>query len=998
MNSKKKNRLFSVMVLLWALTLCFGAVSTNAQAQGIDYNQKVKQVKFGVTDLNGVKAIFGEPQSVTENYIQYPDGFGFFMIDGTVFEIRFEWRDLGYTCYDGIRVGSYLYDVFAKVGYPSREVDGGPCNYEDGVLYKNIDGRQGYCYYGREDKHVRFFFSDYNICALYLTGQPMISGMEMKIDQLKFWYNLNQVISIFGEPQKYVWGNQEFTKAQLPVENYILVYDNFDFSIWMKWNSVQEVRFQKELGYSCYNGLKVGSTLDEVLANLGSPKEIVDGQACDYRDYVLYKNIDGRPGYCYYSRPDRHIRFFFLDFKINALYLTDKPVSEMNQKIVKHDFENADLAKMISLFGEPLKYMWGDQEFPKNNLPENYCAIYPQGFMIWMQQGRSHEVRFHSADLEYEWPYNSTGIWGGPIKVGSSLEEVINMVGQPIETVVGQACDYRDKVLYKDIDAQTGRCYYSRSDKNVRFFFWNYKVSALYLTGHPISPYMDVRWRNLAEFDFANKPDLIKSLWFNTENTWPDRDKLPANVDPKVILQNGMNPGLGVRALHQKGYTGQGVNVAIIDQELIRFDHPEFNGKIVEYFNLCPNNGSGGSMHGPAVASLLVGKNIGTAPGANLYFVAAPSWLGDAGYFAQALDWVVEKNKTLPASNKIRVVSISADPSYIEWFPKNQDLWKAAYARATAAGILVLDCSEEYGFIGKCYYDPNNPESVASCKPGSPNKPLVDPSVIRAPASYRTQAEHANWSLFGYQYTGPGGTSWSIPYVAGVLAMGWQIRPEMTGEQMKALLFSTAYVTPEGAKIINPPAFIQALLTYQVSGTVIYNGAPLANVVMSGLPGNPKTNASGQYTFGVTKGWTGTVTPTLSGYVFTPVNKAYANVAADQINQNYTAKSADGVTILNNGQTLSGLSASSRQWLYYKIKVPAGAKNLAVKTSGGTGDADLYLKFSAKPTSSSYQYRSAKSTNAETCTVASVSTEAYCFIGIYAYKAFSGLMLTVGYQ
>jgi hypothetical protein len=167
---------------------------------------------------------------------------------------------------------------------------------------------------------------------------------------------------------------------------------------------------------------------------------------------------------------------------------------------------------------------------------------------------------------------------------------------------------------------------------------------------------------------------------------------------------------------------------------------------------------------------------------------------------------------------------------------------------------------------------------------------------------------------------------------------------------------------------------------------------------MSCLRGNHKTNASGQYTFGVTKGWTGTVTPTLSGYVFTPVNKAYANVAADQINQNYTAKSADGVTILNNGQTLSGLSASSRQWLYYKIKVPAGAKNLAVKTSGGTGDADLYLKFSAKPTSSSYQYRSAKSTNAETCTVASVSTEAYCFIGIYAYKAFSGLMLTVGYQ
>jgi hypothetical protein len=95
---------------------------------------------------------------------------------------------------------------------------------------------------------------------------------------------------------------------------------------------------------------------------------------------------------------------------------------------------------------------------------------------------------------------------------------------------------------------------------------------------------------------------------------------------------------------------------------------------------------------------------------------------------------------------------------------------------------------------------------------------------------------------------------------------------------------------------------------------------------------------------------------------------------------------------------MSGLSASSGKWLYYKIKVPAGAKNLVVKTSGGIGDADLYLKFGAKPTSSSYQYRSAKSTNAETCTVASVTTEAYCFIGIYAYKAVAGLTLTVSYQ
>jgi hypothetical protein len=38
-----------------------------------------------------------------------------------------------------------------------------------------------------------------------------------------------------------------------------------------------------------------------------------------------------------------------------------------------------------------------------------------------------------------------------------------------------------------------------------------------------------------------------------------------------------MNPGLGVRELHEEGITGKGVTVAIIDQNMI-LDHPEFQG------------------------------------------------------------------------------------------------------------------------------------------------------------------------------------------------------------------------------------------------------------------------------------------------------------------------------------------------------------------------------------------------------------------------------------
>jgi len=58
-----------------------------------------------------------------------------------------------------------------------------------------------------------------------------------------------------------------------------------------------------------------------------------------------------------------------------------------------------------------------------------------------------------------------------------------------------------------------------------------------------------------------------------------------------------------------------------------------------------------------------------------------------------------------------------------------------------------------------------------------------------------------------------------------------------------------------------------------ISGTITYGGSPLAGVVMSGLPGDPVpvTNASGFYTAAVDSDWSGTATPTLAGYTFTPI-------------------------------------------------------------------------------------------------------------------------------
>jgi hypothetical protein len=237
--------------------------------------------------------------------------------------------------------------------------------------------------------------------------------------------------------------------------------------------------------------------------------------------------------------------------------------------------------------------------------------------------------------------------------------------------------------------------------------------------------------------------------------------------------------------------------------------HPEFAGKIAAYHDT--GCGSKSSMHGPAVASLLVGTHCGTAPEARVYYAAAPSWTGNAAYYAKALDWIIKQSRALPSAKTIRVVSVSAAPSGAgSPFKKDPEAWDQAYTRAEAAGILVLDCTRHHGFIGPCWNDASDPESVAKCTAGFPGRPFRGrPDRILVPTSPRTTAEEYNKGDHSHQYCGRGGLSWAIPYCGGVLALGWQLRPEMPPQQIRDLLFQSAHEKHKGVKIIDPKAFIR---------------------------------------------------------------------------------------------------------------------------------------------------------------------------------------------
>ena len=86
----------------------------------------------------------------------------------------------------------------------------------------------------------------------------------------------------------------------------------------------------------------------------------------------------------------------------------------------------------------------------------------------------------------------------------------------------------------------------------------------------------------------------------------------------------------------------------------------------------------------------------------------------------------------------------------------------------------------------------------------------------------------------------------------------------------------------------------------------ISGNAGVAGATLSYYDSGAKTataDASGLYSFSVTSGWSGTVTPSKSGYTFTPSTKSYSNVTANQASQNYNANAANTAPIFVGATT-----------------------------------------------------------------------------------------------
>ena len=136
-----------------------------------------------------------------------------------------------------------------------------------------------------------------------------------------------------------------------------------------------------------------------------------------------------------------------------------------------------------------------------------------------------------------------------------------------------------------------------------------------------------------------------------------------------------------------------------------------------------------------------------------------------------------------------------------------------------------------------------------------------------------------------------------------------------------------------------------------------------------------------------------TFTPPAAGTYWVMLH-GYAAYSGVTLTGTYSGTSG-GDPILTNGQAVTGLSGAASSNAYWRVQVPAGA-NLSIKISGGSGDADLYTRFGARPTTTTYSCRPYLNGNAETCTHSNTQAGEY-YVMLRGYAAYSGVSLIASY-
>src|SRR3954462_942849 len=332
------------------------------------------------------------------------------------------------------------------------------------------------------------------------------------------------------------------------------------------------------------------------------------------------------------------------------------------------------------------------------------------------------------------------------------------------------------------------------------------------------------------------------------------------------------------------GYTGKGVDVAVIDSGTVPVEGLN-SGNVVYGPDLSfeagtPVENLDTNGHGTAMASIIAGRDakaaapyagnstnyIGVAPDARIVSIKVADALGhtDVSQAIAAIDWVTEHGQD--GDLNILVVNMSFGTDGVQSY----QLDPLAYAAEQAwhKGIVVVVAVGNEGFgtqkVNNPAYDPyliavgsDDTKGTASVADdtvspfsndgdGTRNPDVIAPGEhvvsLRSPNSFLDQSHPG--AVVEDRFFRGSGTSQATAVVSGAAALLLSQRPDLTPDQVKALLMGTAQNLPlatarqQGAGLVDlkaamtAPTPVQAVQTYARSPGVGSLDAARGSVVV----------------------------------------------------------------------------------------------------------------------------------------------------------------------
>ena len=319
---------------------------------------------------------------------------------------------------------------------------------------------------------------------------------------------------------------------------------------------------------------------------------------------------------------------------------------------------------------------------------------------------------------------------------------------------------------------------------------------------------------------------------------------------------------VGAQSMWERGITGKGVDVAVIDTGVTRVPGLDRSGKVIDGPDLSFDSQNAafahldGFGHGTMMASIIAGsdvapgtsakkcktclvsssaysdttKYVGIAPDARIVNVKAGASDGsvDVSQVIAAIDWVVEHRND--NGMNIRVINLSYGTDSVQ--PSAVDPLAYAAEVAWRKGIVVVASAGNDGLATTSLADPAyNPAILAVGASDDANSvPLDDDSIpsfaqhgnalrsvdvvapgthvlgLRVPGSFIDT--NVTTGKVGTRFQRGSGTSESAAVVSGVVALLLQKFPTATPDQIKAILTSTAQ---DIGATIDVPAFLKPL-------------------------------------------------------------------------------------------------------------------------------------------------------------------------------------------